>query len=65
MPAWNKEDISYSTGYEAGKQISSAAKAEGLDFDFDQMVKGMQDGLFGKMPRMSQEEMQKAQQDPE
>jgi FKBP-type peptidyl-prolyl cis-trans isomerase FklB len=52
-PVNQKEKESYSIGYQVGLSI----KRDGIDVDFEKLIQGLQTGIDGKEPLLSQEEI--------
>jgi len=53
--ATQQEEESYSIGYQVGLSM----KSDGVEADFDALVKGLQDAIDGRDPHLSMEEMKR------
>jgi FKBP-type peptidyl-prolyl cis-trans isomerase len=50
------KDASYALGLNIGSSLKDGLKGDNVNPDFDELMKGMKDGLFGKNPRFSLDE---------
>jgi len=50
------KDASYALGLNIGAGLKDGLKNDNIDPDFNELMKGMKDGLFGKNPRFSLDE---------